>query len=131
MPKDSDLEDATPVTPEMGTIELKAYRCKVQGKATRASPLHRMREDPHRGRVSEQSKKAGWHHVAYVPSVESSFPWSPLTLLLIDPSSFGEEIPINDDFTSVEVNYLDSLKGPPHASFKIFYRPRGKPDVLS
>ena len=74
VPKDSDLEDTAPVTPEMGTIGLKAYRSKTRGKGTR-SLLHCVREDLLRGRVPEQSKKIGWHHVAYVPSVESSFPW--------------------------------------------------------
>jgi hypothetical protein len=55
------VEDA-PVVPEMGTIEAQAFRARylrtVQGPP-RAN--HRL----HAGRVSERSKKAGWHHVRY------------------------------------------------------------------
>jgi hypothetical protein len=126
-PKDPDLEDA-PVAPEIGTIELKAYRCQalcITGPSS-SRPL----DDLHWGRISECSKKAGWHHVAYVPSVESYFPWSPFRFLLIDPSSTGDEIPVAKPSHRVTVEYLDSSKGPPYASIKVFYRPRGKPVVL-
>ncbi len=131
-PKDPDLEDA-PIAPEMGTIELKAYRCQIQRTTV---PVQSTYHDLHCGRVSELSKKAGWHQVAYVPSVDSYFqvfPWSLLRLLLIGPSSTGDEIPVRPRSNKVKVNchYLDSLSGPPHASIKIFYRPRGKPVVLS
>ena len=80
MPKDADLEDA-PVAPEMGTIELKVYRCQKRGPTGQSRWF--AHEDPHWGRISELSKKAGWHHVAYVTSVESSFLWSLLMLLLL------------------------------------------------
>ena len=63
---DPDLEDA-PAAPEMGTIELKAYRC--QTRHFREPSKQRLYEDLHQGRVSERSKKAGWHHIAYVPSI--------------------------------------------------------------
>jgi len=58
-PKDPDVEDA-PVVPEMGMIELRAFRTR---------PVRTVEYQPdaqyglHRGRVSERSKKAGWHHV--------------------------------------------------------------------
>jgi hypothetical protein len=81
VPTDPDLEDA-PVAPEMGTIELKAYRCRTTGLAKKSKRQHKY-EDLHWGRVSERSKKAGWHHVAYVPSVKFRFPWSLLRLLIL------------------------------------------------
>ena len=57
--KDPDVEDA-PVVPEMGTIELRAYRTRaVRTVDYRSSEQNGL----HRGRVSERSKKAGWHHV--------------------------------------------------------------------
>jgi hypothetical protein len=93
---DPDLEDA-PFAPEMGTIELKAYRCQKQGPSESSKYAY---EDLHQGRVSERSKKAGWHHVAT-----------------------GDEI-VAPRLTTVLVDYLDPLTGPPHASVKIFYRPR-------
>ena len=78
MSKDPDLEDA-PVAPEMGTIELKAYRCQIlQGTTERWKKSSKWCEDS--GRISELSKKVGWHHVVYVPSVKLYFsldsPWS-------------------------------------------------------
>jgi hypothetical protein len=58
-PKDPDVEDA-PVVPEMGTIELRAYRTR----AVRTVDYQTSAQNGlHRGRVSERSKKAGWHHV--------------------------------------------------------------------
>lgn len=95
---DPDLEDA-PVAPEMGTIELKAYRCRTTGLAKKSKRQHKY-EDLHWGRVSERSKKAGWHHVAT-----------------------GDEIPANRGHR-VNLNYLDSRNNPPYASIKISYRPR-------
>ena len=38
--------------------------------------------------------------------------------------STGDEIPAK--FSSVRVDFLDSLDGPPYTSIKIFYRPGGK-----
>ncbi|KAI9466360.1 hypothetical protein BJY52DRAFT_1413757 [Lactarius psammicola] len=93
---DPDLEDA-PVAPEMGTIELRAYRCRSWW-VTGQEFTH---EDLHRGRVSERSKKAGWHHVAT-----------------------GDEIPVRRHLPVVKVDYIDSWADPPHASIKVFYRPR-------
>jgi hypothetical protein len=66
----------------MGTMELKAYRCQKLGNAKKSKWLHK-HEDPHSGRISERSKKAGWHHVAYVPSVKFCFPWSLLRSLIL------------------------------------------------
>ena len=58
--EDPDVEDAPVVPPEMGTIELRAYRIRVARKvAHRPSAQYGL----HRGHVSERSKKAGWHHV--------------------------------------------------------------------
>ncbi|KAF8268891.1 hypothetical protein EI94DRAFT_1699864 [Lactarius quietus] len=95
---DPDLEDA-PVAPEMGTIEVKAYRCQKKGTAESSNRF--AHGDPQWGRISERSKKAGWHHVAT-----------------------GDEIPVRKRSPSAKVDYLDSPDGPPYASIKIFYRPR-------
>jgi len=124
------LEDA-PAATETGTIELKAYRCQLRHITSQPSQL--THEGLHGGRVSERSKKAGWHHIAYVPSVGSYFQvflWPLLRLLFIVPSSTGDEIAVKRP-NSVILDYLDSWTGPPYASIKIFYRPRGKPVVLS
>ena len=56
--EDPDVENA-PVVPEMGTIELRAYRCRAQCIVPYLPHTNGLRE----GRVSERSKKAGWHHV--------------------------------------------------------------------
>ncbi|KAH9079568.1 hypothetical protein EDB83DRAFT_2343361 [Lactarius deliciosus] len=94
-----DSEDA-PIAPEVGTIELRAYRCQrrcVTGPSSKST-----HEALHRGHVSERSKKAGWHHVAT-----------------------GDEIPIRGRAHRVKVDYLDHPRtGPPYASIKVFYRPR-------
>jgi hypothetical protein len=59
--EDPDLENA-PVVPDMGTIELRAFRCRVlRAKKYRSKEKSGL----HRGRVSERSKMAGWHHVRY------------------------------------------------------------------
>ncbi|KAH9177551.1 hypothetical protein EDB89DRAFT_2226010 [Lactarius sanguifluus] len=120
---DPDLEDV-PAAPEMGTIELKAYRCHLR-HITKA-PSQFMHESLHEGRVSELSKKVGWHHVAYVPLVVlyfQVFPWPLLRLLFINPSSTGDEILVKRP-NRATVDYLDSWTGPPYASIKISYRPR-------
>ncbi|KAH9005312.1 hypothetical protein EDB86DRAFT_2825568 [Lactarius hatsudake] len=119
MPKDPDLGDA-PIAPEVGTIELRAYRCQrrcVTGPSSKST-----HEALHRGHVSERSKKAGWHHVAYAPStVLPSFP----LVTPKDPFSTGDEIPIRGRAHRVKVDYLDHpRKGSPYASIKVFYRPR-------
>jgi hypothetical protein len=59
--EDPDVEDAPPVVPEMGTIELRVLRCRAQ-KST-VPCLYNTTNGLHQGRVSERSKKAGWHHV--------------------------------------------------------------------
>ncbi|KAH9006363.1 hypothetical protein EDB86DRAFT_3098017 [Lactarius hatsudake] len=87
-----------PPPPEMGTIELKAYRCHLR-HITKA-PSQFMHESLHEGRVSELSKKVGWHHVAT-----------------------GDEILVRRS-NRATVDYLDSWTGPPYASIKISYRPR-------
>jgi hypothetical protein len=62
--EDPDLEYA-PVVPEMGTIEVRAYRCQ----AVRIAEYQRnLNYGLHQGRISERSKKAGWHHVRYFTS---------------------------------------------------------------
>jgi hypothetical protein len=58
--EDPDVENA-PVVPEMGTIELRVYRCR---EVKRTVPYRvNATNGLHQGRVSERSKKAGWHHV--------------------------------------------------------------------
>ena len=57
--EDPDVENA-PVVPEMGTIELRAYRCQAQRTV---QYMYNTANELHQGRVSERSKKAGWHHV--------------------------------------------------------------------
>ncbi|KAH8996751.1 hypothetical protein EDB92DRAFT_1942367 [Lactarius akahatsu] len=106
---DPDLEDA-PAASGAGTIELKGYRCRVLGRTTMPRPLS-MHEGLHGGRVSELSKKVGWHHIA---------------LLLIGPSSTGNEIPTRRRRKTKRLNldYLDTEKDPPYVSIKISYRPR-------
>jgi hypothetical protein len=83
----------------MGTIELKAYRCQNVKQTSSESSKHAY-EDLHLGRISERSKKAGWHHVGA-----------------------GDETVARRQAT-VSVDYLDPPTGPPYASIKIFYRPR-------
>lgn len=95
---DPDLEDA-PVAPEMGTIEIKCYRCQRRGYTNLANDV--VHEDLYLGRVSERSKKAGWHHVAT-----------------------GDETPIPRRPDLVLVDYIDQPTGLPYASIKVFYRPR-------
>ncbi|KAH9067808.1 hypothetical protein EDB87DRAFT_1573363 [Lactarius vividus] len=99
---DPDLEDV-PVASEAGTIELKGYRCRVLGRTTVPLPPQSTHKVLHGGRVSELSKKAGWHHVAT-----------------------GNEIPAKPRLKIDElvIDYLDPRTGPPYASIKIFYRPR-------
>ena len=55
--EDPDVENA-PVVPEMGTIELRAFRCQAQHTV---QSLDNTANGLHDGRVSERSKKAGWH----------------------------------------------------------------------
>jgi hypothetical protein len=93
---DPDVENA-PVVPEMGTIELRAYRCRA---LRTIQYLYNTTNGLHEGRVSERSKKAGWHHV-----------------------STADEVPANVPTFSVYADILDPLNAP-FASVKIFYRPR-------
>jgi hypothetical protein len=62
--EDPDLEHA-PIGPEMGVIEVRAFRCQYLGRTPRKPALN---AKLHQGRVSERSKKAGWHHVSYYTS---------------------------------------------------------------
>jgi len=92
---DPDVEDA-PMVPEMGTIELQMFRCRTIGYHSRQKDFP---QALHLGRVSELSKKAGWHRVGT-----------------------ADEIPIPESqFCSV--SYIDP-PGVRYATFKIFYRPR-------
>jgi len=95
---DPDVENA-PVVPGMGAIELRAFRCRrilrgAEINQTRAN--HRL----HKGRVSERSKMAGWHHVGLADEV---FRPSVIHAVIADP-----------------IDPSDA----PCATFKIFYRPR-------
>jgi hypothetical protein len=45
-------------------------------------------------------------------------------------SSTGDEIVVGRGH-AITLNFLDSQDGPPYASIKIFYRPRGRIVVLS
>jgi hypothetical protein len=57
--EDPDVDNA-PVVPEIGTIELRAYRSRIK----RIIPYRvNATNGLHQGRVSERSKMAGWHHV--------------------------------------------------------------------
>ena len=64
--EDPDLEHA-PVSPEMGTIELRAFRCQAP-RLKPCKPRRYANYGLHQGSVSERSKKAGWHHVRYSTS---------------------------------------------------------------
>ncbi|KAH9072851.1 hypothetical protein EDB83DRAFT_2312999 [Lactarius deliciosus] len=97
---DPDLEDA-PAASEAGMIELKGYRCRILGR-TRVPESQSMHKGLHGGRVSELSKKVGWHHIATGNGIPS-------------PRHIRAKL---------NLDYLDPRKGPPHASIKIFYRPR-------
>jgi hypothetical protein len=73
---DEDMEDA-PIAPEMGTIEVRAFRRRFIHKERRQ---RHSTSGLHSGRVSERSKKAGWHHVRYL------FPHATRPILIpIDP----------------------------------------------
>jgi len=93
---DPDVENA-PVVPEMGTIELRAFRCRAQRAV---QYIYNTTNGLHEGRVSERSKKAGWHHV-----------------------STADEAPANVPPFSVYADFFDPQNSP-FASVKIFYRPR-------
>ena len=107
-------------------IELKAFRCHKRAHAEPSGWVETKDKDPHWGRISELSKKAGWRRVAYVPSLELYFPRPALILLLMAPPSVGDEMVIRKRRPSTaKVAFLDPWRGPPYASIKIFYRPRG------
>jgi len=93
---DPDLEDA-PVVPDMGLIELRAFRTRA---IRTLGHLPDANYGLHGGRVSERSKKAGWHHV-----------------------STADEVPVNAPAYSVVADYIDPPYAP-CATFKVFYRPR-------
>ncbi|KAH9047252.1 hypothetical protein EDB84DRAFT_600096 [Lactarius hengduanensis] len=97
-----DLEDV-PVASETGMIELKGYRCRILGVTTVPLPPQSAHKGLHGGRVSELSKKAGWHHIAT-----------------------GNEIPIRPRLKKdiLKIDYHDPRRGSPYASIKIFYRSR-------
>ncbi|KAH9990348.1 hypothetical protein BJV77DRAFT_1068992 [Russula vinacea] len=91
---DPDVENA-PVAPDMGSIELRTFRCRAVGTA-QYNPDYRL----HQGRVSERSKKAGWHRVGT-----------------------ADEIPTTRYEHLIDVNFIDT-RDAPYASIKVFYRPR-------
>ncbi|KAF8487197.1 hypothetical protein DFH94DRAFT_849630 [Russula ochroleuca] len=92
---DPDVENA-PVVPEIGTIELRTFRCRFLGTGEYYYEEHRL----HQGRVSERGKKAGWHHV-----------------------STADEIPTAIQVHSINIDYIGP-EDVPYASVKVFYRPR-------
>jgi len=103
----------------MGTIELRAFRCQAQ----------RVLNDPYstanglrQGRVSERSKKAGWHHVRLLRLRAASVTHT--RVVLIDIHSTADDSPVNVPSFPVCVKLLDHWNEP-FASVKIFYRPRG------
>jgi hypothetical protein len=55
------MENA-PVVPEMGTIELRAFRC--QSLSDEEFYIKEC-DGLHQGHVSERTKMAGWHQVRY------------------------------------------------------------------
>ncbi|KAI0002412.1 hypothetical protein BJV74DRAFT_815691 [Russula compacta] len=93
---DPDVEDAT-IAPDMGTIELQAFRSRTVGYRPQKLNYHR---DLPRGHISERSKKAGWHRV----STADEMPTSKCSNLCSLPT------------------FLDP-PGVRYASIKIFYRP--------
>ena len=105
----------------MGTIELRAFRCQ----ALRTVQYQGLPEyGLHQGRVSERSKKAGWHHVGYVICL-SGHPSQFLScVILIDPPSTADEIPSAGPRCSVYADYFDP-QDVPYVTLKVFYRPRG------
>jgi hypothetical protein len=123
--EDPDLEDA-PVVQDMGTIELRAFRCQVL--RTREYEF-KAKHGLHRGRISERSKKAGWHHVRYY-IFQAACPNSHLHMILINLSSTGDEVPDNIRSSTVELDVIDP-RDAPFASIKVFYRPRGESFSLS
>jgi hypothetical protein len=117
--EDPDLENA-PVVREMGTIELRAFRCRVL-RTTKYTSEKKSRL--HRGRVSERSKMAGWHHIRYHVS-QASRPKSHPRVILIDIPSTGDEVPANSPPYSASLNEIDPPNAP-YATVKVIYRPRG------
>ncbi|KAF8487194.1 hypothetical protein DFH94DRAFT_797569 [Russula ochroleuca] len=97
---DPDVENAPVddvVVPEMGTIEIRTFRCRTVRTAQYHNRGHRL----HQGRVSKRSNKAGWHHV-----------------------STADEIPTSRyKYATDLLTYLDP-RDAPYASVKVFYRPR-------
>ncbi|KAH9975523.1 hypothetical protein BGW80DRAFT_1297528 [Lactifluus volemus] len=93
---DPDVENA-PAVAEMGTIEFRAFRCQPMRVV---EPMLHVGQGLHHGRISERSKKAGWHHV----------------------TTADEEI-LSGPMYGVISNYLDPINAP-YLSIKIFYRPR-------
>jgi len=81
---DPDLEHAL-VGPEMGTIEVQAFRCRYRCSRPR-QPSEHAKLQLHQGRVSERSKKAGWHHVSTADEVPCEFGSSVVTSDNIDPN---------------------------------------------
>jgi hypothetical protein len=68
--EDPDLEDA-PVVPEMGTIEIRAYRCHALNENEYE---HIDTPRLHGGRASERSKQSGWHRVRYYYTSQATRP---------------------------------------------------------
>ena len=103
----------------MGTIEIRAYRCHVLRTAEYLHNNIRLRE----GRVSERSKKAGWHHVRYYTSRAFSSNSHPYTVFVFSTADEAPSDPIN---TVVDCKMVDPQNAP-YASVKVFYRPKGGP----
>jgi hypothetical protein len=124
--EDPDVENAPVddvVVPEMGTIEIRTFRCRTVRTAQYHNRGHRL----HQGRVSKRSNKAGWHHVRYVLGLKATRPNSsshPRVILIYTPST-ADEIPTSRyKYATDLLTYLDP-RDAPYASVKVFYRPRG------
>ena len=102
----------------MGTIEVRGFRCQRQWVSNDPySEANGLRQ----GRVSERSKKAGWHHVRLLRLPAASVTHT--RVVLIDIHSTADEVPAAPIY-SVSVINIDPQDAP-FASVKIFYRPRG------
>ncbi|KAN0130156.1 hypothetical protein V8E53_012101 [Lactarius tabidus] len=104
---DPGLQDK-PVSPRMGTMEFKAFRCH-KPVSVETLPVEQVSDEDHHWRRFPRLRKGlGWHHIA-VPAT-------------------GDELAVGKRPPAVRIDYVDPWTGPSYASIKIIYRPR---EVLS
>lgn len=97
---DDDDADGLVTPPNIGSIEVKLYRARIE-KCRISSRSHYRRSDaPQTGPVSEKSKKGGWHQVSLGRDRRSEWQPSPTKTIRLDP--------------------IDA----PYATFRFNYRPR-------